>query len=276
MREEYLKKSLFDEKGRRLNTSNYRVFQPEGLDYYHIKNPIGNYNQIVANYNNVNYAVDIEADSFRDQCERLMEKIAEVSVINRLLKGVCVPFFVPKLSKYRDVADVLVDQSLPFVEKSFTTRFPDARFRAVLQGGGALRGNLRIAEGSRYASLLESATEGPIIGLYFPQALQQYDIESQVRQMGEIPENLPLCLSGPLEIFSAVIGNPDLLINEEGYSPILCMSSIAHTDARLTLVLKAYGPHLEFWCLSQMLTLEIKQVSEQWAGGITFYSYYIS
>jgi len=80
-----------------------------------------------------------------------------------------------------------------------------------------------------------------------------------------------MCLSGPLEIFSAIIGKPDLLANEEGYSPILCMASVAHTDTRLALVLKAYGPHLEFWCLTQMLTPNLKQVSEQWAGGITVY-----
>jgi hypothetical protein len=271
MSEEYFIKSLFDQKGRRVNTNNYRVFQPEGLDYYSIKNKNIDYNEIIANYNKVNYVVNIELDSFRNQCELLKEQITNSHELNGLMNGVCVPFYIPKLSKNNDMADVMADQILPFVEKSFTTRFPGAQFRAILQGGATLRGNLRIEGNSRYDSLLRSAMHGPIVGLYFPQALQQYDIESQLRQMEDIPENIPLCLSGPLEIFSALIGKPDLLANEEGYSPILSMSSIAHADTRLALVLKAYGPHLEFWCLSQMLTPDLKQVSEQWAGGITVY-----
>jgi hypothetical protein len=109
------------------------------------------------------------------------------------------------------------------------------------------------------------------MGWYFPQALQQFDLDSQVDQMRDLPNVEGVCLSGPAEIFAALIGKPDLLINEHGYSPILCMSALQHADDRLALVVKSYGPHLEFWCLSQMLTPGVKQVSEQWSGGMTFF-----
>jgi hypothetical protein len=69
-----------------------------------------------------------------------------------------------------------------------------------------------------------------------------------------------------------VAGIPDLLISEEFYTPILCMSGYVHRDPRLVLLLKAYGPHLEFWCMTQMLTRDTTQVSEQWAGGITVFA----
>jgi hypothetical protein len=49
------------------------------------------------------------------------------------------------------------------------------------------------------------------------------------------------------------------------------MSSYEHADPRMVLLLKAYGPHLEFWCMTQMLSRNITQVSEQWAGGLSIY-----
>jgi hypothetical protein len=64
---------------------------------------------------------------------------------------------------------------------------------------------------------------------------------------------------------------PDMLINSDYYSPILCLSSYIHSDERMILLYKSYGPHLEFWCMTQMLTPNTKQVSEQWTGGITIF-----
>ena len=81
-----------------------------------------------------------------------------------------------------------------------------------------------------------------------------------------------MCLSGGMDIGAAVVGSPELLINKDHYSPILCMSSFVHSDERLVLLLKAYGPHMEFWCMTQMLSKHTTQVSEQWAGGLTIFS----
>jgi hypothetical protein len=74
-----------------------------------------------------------------------------------------------------------------------------------------------------------------------------------------------------MDICSALIGSPDLLISDEYYAPVLCLSSYVHQDKRLVLLMKAYGPHMEFWCMTQMLTKDTTQVSEQWAGGLTIY-----
>jgi hypothetical protein len=271
MSEDDLKKSLFDQKGRRVNTNAYRVFQPEGLDYYHIKNQDIDYDQIVYNYKTVDFSAELKVESFQKQCERLKKQIAADSILSGLLHGVHIPFLVPRQDKNIDLAATVFGRNLLCLEKSFTTRFPGAKFKSILQGGTKLESNLKIASNSRYDELLKASLNGAVLGWYFPQALQQYDVASQTRQMEELPTGLSICLSGPLEIFSANIGKPDLLINERGYSPILCMSGVEHYDERLVLVLKAYGPHLEFWCMSQMLTPDTKQVSEQWAGGISIF-----
>jgi hypothetical protein len=75
-----------------------------------------------------------------------------------------------------------------------------------------------------------------------------------------------------MDIGAALIGSPELLISDQFYTPILCMSAFAHSDERLVLLVKAYGPHLEFWCMTQMLSKHTTQVSEQWAGGLTIFT----
>ena len=39
----------------------------------------------------------------------------------------------------------------------------------------------------------------------------------------------------------------------------------------MVMLFKSYGPHLEFWLMSQMLTPNETQVSEQWSGGVTIF-----
>ena len=75
-----------------------------------------------------------------------------------------------------------------------------------------------------------------------------------------------------IDTAAALIGTPGLLINKDTYPPILCLSALKHKDNKLMLCFKAYGHHLEFWCMSQMLTPGIVQVSEQWSGGLTLFA----
>jgi hypothetical protein len=159
------------------------------------------------------------------------------------------------------------------VGHSFREQFPGAHFKAVIQGNAKLASNITLDPRSRYAEFVKWASENGVVGWYFPQALQEFDIESQRQQTEElpIPVGMGVCLSGGIDICSSLIGSPGLLVNDNAYAPILCMSAYAHTDDRLALLIKAYGPHLEFWCMSQMLLPDIKQVSEQWSGGLTVF-----
>ncbi|NDD14900.1 MAG: hypothetical protein EB072_20255 [Betaproteobacteria bacterium] len=264
---------LFNELGRRINTQQYRTFDNEALHYYHIKSRPWNFENLAERLNNFgHFAQPVCAKAMQSACEKLKTDIEANSQLSNLFHGVHVPFVIPQLDPRKDLGEGLISDFLGSLEASFRDMYPDSYFKAVMQGGTCLQHNLRIAAHSRYEALLDAAATGSVAGWYFPQALQQFDLVSQHQQMLELPPIKGLCLSGPVEMIHAVMAMPDLLINEEGYAPILCMSAVEHQDERLALVLKSYGPHLEFWCLSQMLVPGVAQVSEQWAGGITIFT----
>ena len=190
-----------------------------------------------------------------------------------LLNGVYVPFIYKREVRGADLGLELVDSLLPKLQKSFLDRFPESNFKAILQSQKKIENNIKLDKNSRYQNFVSLSETKPVIGLYFPQALQEFDVESQRNQMTSLPElnDLNICLSGGMDVCAALIGTPDLLISENFYAPIPTLSSYVHEDQRLILMIKAYGPHLEFWCLSQMLNMDTTQVSEQWAGGLTIY-----
>lgn len=263
----------FNQCGRRVPTEKMRVFAKEPSFYYSLRAPANNHREIYERLSAFGIAVGLSQDNFIDRIENLYETIRADSNYSNLLAGVAVPFAIGALPDDLDLGSHLEHELLPKVESSFKDAFSDCHFKAVLQGDSDLEGRISIDPNSCYESLISSAKKEPVVGIYFPQALQEFDIESQRKQMAELPaiESAAVCLSGGIDICAALTGTPSLLINEETYAPILCMSAYRHADPRLILLMKSYGPHLEFWCMTQMLTKDVTQVSEQWTGGITIF-----
>lgn len=264
----------FDENGRRIPGEGARVFGSDPSFYYKLNQPDIEYGLILNRIKQFSFQeVNTSPSAFKAEAEALLKKIQDSEDYSGLLKGIKVPFVIGKKARSLDLGEELETDLLPSLQNSFNTQFPESHFKAVLQSNSELRGNLTIAAGSRYQELISATETEDVVGWYFPQALQEFDISSQRDQMASLPEiqGAKICLSGGIEICSAISGLPDLLISEEFYTPILCMSAYTHADPRLVLLLKAYGPHMEFWCMTQMLTPNITQVSEQWSGGITIY-----
>jgi len=159
------------------------------------------------------------------------------------------------------------------LKDSFGDKFPESHFKAVLQSDSKLKNNIILEPGVGYENFIDLAKKKTVVGWYFPQAFQEYDISSQRMRLAELPlpSDFNFCLSGGKDVCAALTGSPDLLISEEHYAPILCLSAYVHSDPRLILLIKSYGPHMEFWCMTQILSKGVMQVSEQWSGGITVY-----
>ena len=263
----------FDEKGRRIPFEGMRVFSEAPSWYYRLKQPQANFENILSrSRDHAGVDPSITTELFESVCMELKKKATGEPSLNGLFKGVFVPFICPQSSGESDLGIELEKITLLSVAASFKDAFPDLHFKATLQGSSKLSGELSIADGSRYERFLELQRKGALAGWYFPQAFQGYDIASQRMQMESLPLPNDLVLSGGSDTAAALVGSPSLLINKEDYPPILCLSSLKHADERLILCFKAYGHHLEFWCMSQMLTPELTQVSEQWSGGLTLFA----
>ena len=266
--------SYFDENGRRIPTHEMRVYSYESRNYYRLNEPALDLKLILERSKKQNLVgINYSAKEFGSTVELLKEKINSNAIYKNLLKGVCIPFVFKRQQMNFDLGSELVDNLLPKLKATFLELFPDSEFKAILQSESKLHGNIAIHPDSKYFDFIEAVKQKETVGLYFPQALQGFDVYSQRAQMKALPDldEAKLCLSGGVDICSALIGTPDLLFNEDFYTPIPVMSSYVHEDERMVLLLKSYGPHLEFWCMSQMLTKKITQVSEQWTGGLTFY-----
>lgn len=262
----------FNSNGRRAPTSDLRVFSEAAKNYYQLKQPEISYPHIL--HNSITFggvSSEVKVDQFQSACVALRKDIQGNDDFSNLLAGVHIPFICKKVDSVNDLGRDLEEIELPGLQKSFTSKFPDSHFKAVLQSNSELPGSITLDPRARYESFLEECQKGTVVGWYFPQALQEFDIESQRKQMVQLPNVKNMCLSGGVDISAALIGSPNLLISQEFYAPILCLSAYVHSDPRLVLLLKSYGPHMEFWCMTQMLSKNITQVSEQWSGGITFY-----
>jgi len=267
-------KSIFDKYGRRIPYKGMRVFNENSLHYYKLKKPENTFSEILSNskkYGGVNN--DISEISFKSKCLDLLKDIKNEDELEGLLNGVSIPFICCKSSNEKDMGSEVESDILPSVNRSFTENNPNLHFKAILQGEKKLANEIEVSKRSRYQNFLDLYDSGKtIVGWYFPQALQEYDIDSQREQMKTLPKQNNLVLSGIIDVSAVLIGSPKLLINKDDYPPVLCLSAIKHSDQNLMLCYKAYGHHLEFWGISQMLVPGVTQVSEQWSGGLTLFT----
>jgi len=264
----------FNEYGRRKYSDKYRVFGVNPSFYYKLNLIKLDYNNQINNLKNFGIINDeINYLEYQKRSEKLLDKIKKNKNYNNLTSGVMIPFLYKNISMDEDLGVDLIKNLLNSVEKSFINKFPEAKFKAVLQNKSTLEEKISIDKRSRYEKFVQLSNQNYVIGWYFPQALQEFDVESQRSQMLQLPnsDNFNICLSGGKEICASIVAIPELLINEENYAPILCLSSYLHEDKRMVLTLKSYGPHMEFWSMTQMLTANITQVSEQWTGGLTIF-----
>jgi hypothetical protein len=264
--------SLFDNNGRRIPFEGMRVFNEISSCYYQIKQPTIDYSKVLLNsqkFSGVDSNISVE--SFERTCIDLRQKMEDNDSLKNLFKGAHVPFICPKAPAKKDIGKELEDITLPSVEASFGASYPDLHFKSSLQAEGKLPNKVSITPNSRYEDFVKIHSDKTIVGWYFPQALQEYDIESQSAQMKTIPAYDGLVLSGGVDVAAVLVGTPGLLINKDDYPPVLCISGLRHDDPNLMLCFKAYGHHLEFWGMSQMLVPGLTQVSEQWSGGLTLF-----
>jgi hypothetical protein len=264
----------FSEDGRRIPHAGMRVFSQNKSDYYKFSRQEISYEEIYLNFKKYGDGeIKISCSEFTERAKSLYGKIKNNKDYENITNGYAIPFIMPSIKNTLNLGRLLQMKYLPSLKNSFESNFTNNKFKAILQGGTELDGNVQMEPESNVEKLFEQCLNNEIVCWLFPEVFSGYDIFSQRKQISTLPkaQDFGVCLGGGVDILSAAIGTPSLLINENHYAPIICMSGYTNLDPRLVMLLKSYGPHLEFWCMSQMLTSQITQVSEQWTGALTLF-----
>ncbi len=183
-------------------------------------------------------SIAIDPEEFVDRANALRERIRGDERLANLLHGVHLPIALPQIA-IGDYGTALEVVFLPAVGRSYEIAFPGRKFYNHRRG--TLAGQVTVAEGSRHCDLLAAMVAGPVVGLYFPTALQGYSALACLEQMAILPDNT--LLAGALEPAMALIMYPDILARH-GQTPSLDCTAL-HWQG-LSLYFKAVDDNLSF------------------------------
>jgi len=269
---------VFDQHGRLVPVNGETVFNVASERYYQLAR---NNTPIERQVSNM-CCPELGTDSVNGPvaCEFLADLLQKIrgSGLAGLLAGPKFPFVVGPACA-GDLGTVATDQVFVKLKDKFETTFPNLHFRVSMQGSIELPQSIKPVTGTGYEKLTELLEQGHlIIGWIFPECLKEYAVSSQIHAKGRLASKVSpgsgfeVGLGGLLDIGSALVGTPDMLINESTYSPVLCASGVAHEDDRYVFNYKSYGMHLEFWGMPRTLVAGVEQVSEQWNGVVSTFS----
>jgi len=253
---------LFDSHGRLIPLDGERVYGTAERGYFSLDQPEINYAAIhsrVAEFSNFK-KLDITVDAFKARCESLRSEMTANEATSHLFNGVHVPFLMTPGGGESDLGKELDSVLLEAVGRSFTAKFPKFEFRNYEHGH--MDGQVAVAPGVRYDTLLEARSKGSVAGWYFPNCMAGFAVPDQRARIAKLPESL--ILSGPFEVASAFIGLPDLLMKKDNYPNLLALAAVKPSRDHFFYFFEAYGWNLTFNQRSM-----IGAVSEYYAGGLT-------
>lgn len=260
---------MFDAQGFFIPTTESRVFSYPPTNYYRL-NQSHSFRELL---DNLAHRYCLNIDTLNTQADALLRQLTnDVNLSSSSVTEIPIkPFFIKKQS-ILDIGSYLEDELLVELQSQFLSLYPSSHFKVISQDKNRLSSRIRPVDQTNYNYLLKALDRSDVFGLYLPLAFFQHSVSSQRSSFTALKSANNICLSGPIDIISSLINEPSLLIDNESYSPILCMSGVNHADPRLELCIKSYGPHLEMWILSNVLTPGVEQISEQWSGGITIFT----
>jgi hypothetical protein len=240
------------------------VYSQEDRRYFFLDQPSLDLIKIYSRYKrSFNGGIEISEDDFVSRIEELSASLTNSPQEAPILNGVHVPFIIPKSFMNLDLGTALV-KLINSIEQSFTTAYPDFEFKNFAEPN--LSGKVKINQDSRLDTLYNQLQNGDIIGLYFPTFFSGFAIQSQRNAISSLPPRMHL--SGALEIASALIGTPDLLIKKgDNYPNGLSLSGVEPMDREsenFFWYFEAYGWNLNFNYRSM-----IGPASEYFSGGIS-------
>ena len=219
---EEVKNRFFDKNGRRI-TNGLKgtgcAFCDPNKDIYHVQPPF-EHTQRLLYFHHALGLTHMTVEHFMEETERLLGLIRDDYEISNIIKGVHLPVVFPKM-EINDIGQV-IEQWLVGVKKNYQMIFKDREFFNILEGH--LNNSIFLLPETRHGLLIERMKEGPIVGIYFPNAMQGFSIDAARRQMYDLPKSL--ILSG-LDTIIGMIMYPDILARDNNV-PRLDLSAFSH------------------------------------------------
>jgi hypothetical protein len=202
--------TLIDKYGRRIpkniqnevvdDDRNYRIFNPEDF-YYSV--PLGHVDILLKK-------TGLEPNEFETKSTDLFSKLQADPRLKNLLKGPFLPICIPQIrvNEY-GYCHALKEVFLPAVERAYKSMFKGPFYNNLPSEVT----EVKIMEESRQEKLIAAMADGPVVGIYFPAALQGFSILAAREQMSSLPEGF--VLSGALDIATAIVMYIDILCRDK-------------------------------------------------------------
>lgn len=178
-------------------------------------------------------------EAFKVQYFELIASVENDPINKGSLNGVCVPFMLPQTIAV-DEGTLLENVYLKALSDTYNRVFPDYEFRDHHKA--QLGGLFKVAEGTRHDGLLDKLKTGPVVGLFMP-AMLEFSVPAAIEKIKQFPSSFSL--AGGIDTCAALIANPDLLMRNDGYSPLLWCGAL-HSKAGEGYYFEAYGYDLTF------------------------------
>lgn len=181
----------------------------------------------------------ISEQDFFDQLDKIDKIIDKNNRNHNLKKSVAVPFIIPIMDS-NDIGTNVEKILLPALQTSYKKKFPE--YNCINHIKDEFAGLMKISKESRYEKIVDNSNKKNIVGKTFF-SLSEFSFLGAEKAISDMDQNFNL--SGPYEIMSSLVGVPNLLYNEEKYSPLLWFSAVKHTNnPNIGFHIEPYGYNL--------------------------------
>jgi hypothetical protein len=254
-------KKLFNKNGRRIPEGLQANVRNPNRDLYLEQPRLKSEEDFSARIHRLHECLNIDTQitgkHLQKEYEQLWKLIKDNKQIANLNKAVCLPIIVPQMLT-NDLGSEL-ELLLNGVANSYKKTFNDREFTNLRKG--QLSGNVSVAKNSRQEKLVEKMKDGPVIGFYFPDALQGLSVEASREQMEQLPKEF--ILSG-LDAIIAMIMYPDILARDYN-TPGMDLSALQWQSAGYSLSFVSYGDRLSFGLYG-----DLSNALDDYSGGLFF------
>ncbi len=238
--------SFFDESGRFLPELTSKEVNKNSRNYFVIGNEIRNEINNKKIFDNLQKyfgdKIKINFNEFLERLNKIQLKTNNNIELKNIDKAVNIPFIIPIIENHSDIGSDISNILIPKLKISYENEYPLYNFSNHCSEN--LKNQINISKKSRYLKIIEKIKFKNIVGILYLN-LNEFSFPAAEEIIEKMPEDFNL--SGPYEIFSSLIGFPNLLYKKEKYPPLLWISSIKDKYLNDTgYHIEPYGYNLTF------------------------------